>query len=522
MIKSSTAESYKLEYLPEGPYYPNGMVTSPHYLASTAGLDILRRGGNALEACIAMGATLAVVFPHMCSLGGDAFWLFYSAKTNQIKALNASGRSAKLANLAFYQDQGLSEIPTRGVLSCNTVPGLLHGFGEILNFSHNSLGSTFSLESLLESAILYAEEGFAVSPALAKWSTLYLKRHKEDPQNNPLTEELAKIFFQSGSPLKHGEILRQRDLGRSLRLLAKEGPSSFYAGALGEKITTELSEAGSPLRFSDFKSHSSDWVEPLSVNYRGFTAYNLPPNTQGLASLAILNILQNFDLKSLKEGSSDYYHLLIEATKEAFSDRDQYLSDPAWMKVKVEDLISLKHGEEQAARINLKASKTYTKLNPGGDTVFVGAVDRYGNSVSMIQSIFYDFGSAVVAKDTGIILQNRGCYFSLDPKKVNVLAPKKRTLHTLNPAMLFKDKRPYLVYGTMGGEGQPQTQAQLITRIVDFELNCSEAISRPRFLYGRAWGQANNHLFLEGRISKEVFLELKQRGHDPVLVEDYS
>ncbi|MFM0327877.1 gamma-glutamyltransferase family protein, partial [Caballeronia glebae] len=257
--------------------------------------------------------------------------------------------------------------------------------------------------------------------------------------------------------------------------------------------------------------------------YRDTVAYNLPPNTQGMASLEILNILDNVDMSKIPEGSPDYYHVMVEATKEAFVDRDKYLSDPDFVKIPLDFLLSPQHGKEQAARIEMNAAARDLKpLDPKGDTAWFGVVDKDGNAVSIIQSIYHDFGSGIVPSGTGVLLQNRGSFFSLDPQHVNHLEPGKRTFHTLNPAMLLKNGKPYLVYGSMGGEGQPQTQAAIVTRIVDYGMTPQEAINAPRWLYGRTWGASSNDIKSEGRIPAEITAELRKRGHSVKVVEDYT
>ena len=313
------------------------------------------------------------------------------------------------------------------------------------------------------------------------------------------------------------------ELANTLNLIAKDGAAAFYTGPIAKKIVADLQANGGILTVADFAKHTADWVDPIHVQYRGLTAYNFPPNTQGMASLEILNILNNFDVKSLGEGSADYYHLLVEATKQAFADRDRYLTDPAFAKIPLDFLLSPEHGKEQAARIDLKtAAKDVTPLDPKGDTVWIGVVDEEGNAVSLIQSIYHDFGSGIVAGDTGVLLQNRGSFFSLDPSHVNCLKPHKRTFHTLNPAMLLQDGKPYLVYGTMGGEGQPQTQAAIVTRVVDFGMSPQDAIIGPRWLHGRTWGASSNDLKLESRIADNVIEELKRRGHPVKVVDAYT
>ena len=277
------------------------------------------------------------------------------------------------------------------------------------------------------------------------------------------------------------------------------------------------------LTLKDFASHTADWVDPLKVQYRGYTAYNLPPNTQGMASLEILNILNNIDVAKLGEGTADYYHVMVEATKQAFADRDKYLTDPKFSPIPLDYLLSVQHGKDQAARIDMnRAAATVKPLDPKGDTVWIGVVDKDGNAVSLIQSIYHDFGSGIVAGGTGVLLQNRGSFFSLDPAHVNHLEPGKRTFHTLNAAMLLKDDKPFLVYGTMGGEGQPQTQAAIATRIVDFGMFPQDAVAAPRWLHGRTWGAASNDLKMEGRIPQEVLDDMKRRGHPVARVDDYT
>jgi len=283
-----------------------------------------------------------------------------------------------------------------------------------------------------------------------------------------------------------GEILRQRDLFSTFVRLAGQGPEEFYHGDIARQIVADLEANDGMLTMDDFAHHRSDWVKPISVPYRDTVAFNLPPNSQGIASLSILNILNQFELSEIREGSAEYYHLLVEATKEAFRDRDQYLTDPAFLDIPVEEILSLAHGQAQAARICSSRAVLGTDLKPldsKGDTVWLGVVDQFGNAVSLIQSIYQDFGSAIVPAGTGALLHNRGSFFSLQASHINRLEPGKRTAHTLNPAMLFKRGKLYLVYGTMGGEGQPQTQAAIVTRIVDYRLSPQDAIDAPRLLY---------------------------------------
>jgi len=507
------------------PIAVNGAVTTPHYLASQAALAVLRDGGNAVDAAIAAAATLAVVYPQMNTLGGDNFWLIYNAKTKEVRALNASGRSGAKATIDFYKSKGFSKIPSRGYYAANTVPGAVSGWDAAYRYSHASMSNKgLPWSKLFDSAILYAKDGFPVTPSLARWEEININPNDNEFRNLQRFDGFRQTYLKAdGSAYKVGEAMKLPDLAHSLQLIAKDGSKAFYKGPIAKMIVADLKAHDGMLSLDDFAQHHADWVKPLSVDYRGYKAYNLPPNTQGMASLEILNILNNFDVKRLGEGSSDYYHLIVEATKEAFLDRDKYLTDPDFANIPLERLLSKAHGVEQAARIKMdKASQNLKPLEPKGDTVWLGVVDKDGNAVSLIQSIYHDFGSAIVAKGTGFVLQNRGSFFSLDKNDINHLEPRKRTFHTLNAAMLLKNDKPFLVYGTMGGEGQPQTQAAIATRIVDFGMSPQDAIAAPRWLNGRTWGASSNDLKIEGRVPQDVLDSLKTRGHPVVKVDDYT
>ncbi|OIJ12079.1 gamma-glutamyltransferase [Anaerobacillus alkalilacustris] len=502
---------------------PNGMVTSPHYLATQAGMNILQNGGNAIEAAIAAAASISVVYPHMNGIGGDNFWLVYNAKKQELKGLNGSGRAGEFATIDFYQKQNYETIPARGYLSANTVPGSVAGWDQAYQYSKKYLGGDIPWSELLQPAISYAKKGFPVTPSQAYWTKINTQKSDEF-RNLQRFDEFQNIFLkENGLLYQAGELMMQHDLAVTLETIAKEGSRAFYQGSIGKQIVDDLRLNGGLLTEGDFRKHSSDWVKPISVNYRGYTAYNLPPNTQGLASLSILNILKHFDLTCIEEGSPEYIHLIVEATKLAFGDRDQWLTDPDFSHIPVDELISEKRGKQLAAKINLAETLSMEKqLEPKGDTVWLGVVDQYGNAVSLIQSIYHDFGSGIIPKGTGVLLQNRGSFFSLNPNDVNCLQPNKRTFHTLNPAMLFRGKSPYLVYGTMGGEGQPQTQAALVTRIIDYNYSVQAAIEAPRWLYGRTWGANSNRLKIESRISKEVRNELQKKGHCIEAVDEFT
>ncbi|WP_407946843.1 gamma-glutamyltransferase [Oxalobacter aliiformigenes] len=502
-----------------------GSVTSPNYLASVAGLEVLQKGGNAVDAAIAVASTMNVVYPQMTTLGGDNFWLIYNAKTKEVKALNASGRAGELATIDFYKKKGFERIPSRGYLAANTVPGTVSGWDAAHKYAHaNMSNSGLPWKALFDSAILYSQDGFPVTPSLARWQAINVDPTDSEFRNLQRFSGFKQTYLKpDGSPYKVGEIMKLPQLANTYKLIAEKGANEFYRGSIAKKIVADLQKNGGVLTLNDFANHTADWVTPLSVNYRGYTAYNLPPNTQGMASLEILNVLNNIDVKKLGEGTPDYYHVMVEATKQAFADRDKYLTDPKFAKIPLDYLLSEKHGKDQAARISMnKAAATVKPLDPKGDTVWIGVVDKDGNAVSLIQSIYHDFGSGIVAGDTGVLLQNRGSFFSLDPTHINHIEPGKRTFHTLNAAMLLKDKKPFLVYGTMGGEGQPQTQAAIATRVVDFGMFPQDAVAAPRWLHGRTWGAASNDLKMEGRIPQATLDEMKRRGHPVAEVDDYT
>lgn len=500
-----------------------GMVTTPHYLASQAGLSILQRGGNAIEASIAIASTLAVVYPHMNGIGGDNFWLIYNAKTKELKGINGSGRSGEKATIEFYRSKGYERIPARGPLAAITVPGAIGGWDTAYQYGMQEMEGTFSWRDLLAQAIQYAKEGFPVTPSQHHWTNINLYQQDTTYRALGRFQEFARIFLKDGKAYKVGDLLIQEDLANSLEQIAEHGADYFYNSEWTKQLVEDIQSHGGILTVDDFKRHRSEMVEPISVPYRHYEAYNLPPNSQGMATLSILNILNQLDLSDIEEGSALYYHILVEAIKLAFRDRDKHLTDPAFHDIPLKELLSKERGAELAKNIkgNLLASVLHA-LDPKGDTCWFGVVDEEGNAVSCIQSIYHEFGSAFIPKGTGVVLQNRGSYFSLDENHVNRLEPRKRSFHTLNPAMLMKDGKPALVYGTMGGEGQPQTIAMLTTRIVDYGMNVQEAIEAPRFLYGRTWGADSNTLKVESRISQHVRKELESFGHSVEVLNEFS
>lgn len=490
-----------------------GMVSAPHYLASASGLDILRRGGSAVDAAIAINATLCVVYPHMAGIGGDGFWLIAGAETDGVQALHAGGPSAKAATREYYRERGCTDrIPDRGPLAALTVPGAVDGW----RLAHERHGR-LPWRELFADAIRYAREGMAVTRSLADWLVQDLEILRRYPTS-------ASIYLPDDKPLREGARLVQADLADSLELIAEKGArAGFYEGDLARSICEALQAEGSPLTPEDFANYKARWTEPISSNYRGYQVYQQGPNTQGFAALQIMNLLDGFDVASWGEGTADYYHHIVEAIKVAFADRDEWLTDPAFVDIPLERLLSPEYADERRTLIDslrantrvepgIRYEKSFDRQPADGDTVYFCAVDSDGLVVSNIQSIYHDFGSAVVAGDTGILMQNRGCFFSLDDNHPNRLEPEKHTFHTIIPAMLMKDGKPVLAYGTMGGEGQPQTQAAMLTRLIDFGFDVQQAIEAPRWLMGRTWGTASSNLWLESRIPEETIRELRLRG----------
>ena len=502
-----------------------GCISTPHYLASQAGLHILRRGGTAVDAAIAATAVLSVVYPHMCGLGGDSFWLMYDARAGRLHALNASGRAAALATPELYYRRGLKAIPSRGPLAAITVPGAVSGWNAAFTLSRKQLGSVLGWDTLLADAIHYACDGFAVSQSLAQWLDMDWSDLKGLPGFAALFASVSDSCPKETCTALPGADARLclPHLGRTLELLAREGADAFYHGSIAQAIDACMREHDAPLRAADLATHTVRWDEPLCIPYRDTVAASTPPCSQGMSALQILNICNQFDVAGMGEGSADWYHLMAEAVRLAFADRNRWLTDPDHSAIPLHRLLSPDYGQEQARRIRPDQCLAMPGgLRPGGDTVWVGVVDAAGNAVSMLQSIYHEFGSGVVAGETGILLQNRGCAFSLEPAHVNSLVPGKRTLHTLTPAMLLRQGKPWLVYGSMGGDGQPQTLAALASRVLDFGLSPQEAVTAPRWLLGRSWGAQDSDLKLEGRITPAVVAELRRRGHPVRLLADFT
>lgn len=488
----------------------NGMVSSPHYLASVAGLRVLQDGGSAVDAAVAVNATLAVVYPHMTGVGGDAFWLIHDAATGRVHGLNASGRAGAAATRELFRDRGESTIPVRGPRSVVTVPGAVDGWCA----AHERFGS-LPLARLLEPAITYARDGYAMSAGQARCLDQVadvLARHSPD----------WECLLPAGRAPSIGRAVLLPLLARTLEAVAARGRAGFYTGPVADEISTSLQRAGGFLTAADFAAHHSDWTEPVHTTYRGYDCYQHPPNSQGFAHLMTLNVLEGYDVAAMGDGV-EYLHAVVEATRLVFADRDRHLSDPAFCPLPMDELLS----KDYAARLRARIEPAHAPVPAyapaaGGDTTATVVVDGDGNAVSVIQSLYHECGSGFVAGDSGVLLQNRGSFFSLDEGHVNRLEPGKRTFHTLMPGMLLRDGRPHLVYGTMGGEGQPQTSTALVTRIVDFGHEVQQAIDAPRWLYGRTWGEDTRDLRIESRTPAPVIDGLRRRGHPVRVVDDFD
>jgi gamma-glutamyltranspeptidase len=508
--------------LSEQPVFASrGMVACAHYLATQAGVQILTQGGNAIDAAIAANATMTVVYPSTCSAGGDVFMLIWDEKSRKLYALNGSGRAPQGMTPELFAAQGFEQIPERGPLSIN-VPGAVDGWFEALERF-----GTLAAETIFAPAIAYAEEGVPVTSKLSGWlnqaALPVLKRW----------ESSASVYLPNNRPPRTGDVFRQPDLAYTYRMLAKEGRDAFYRGSIAREMTDYIQQSGGVLSIEDMQKHHSDWVEPISTNYRGYDVFEFPPNSQGLTALEMLNIIEGYNLKSLGYQTPEYLHILLEAKKLAFADRDQYISDPDFVDVPVERLVSKEYAELQRARINPQraASSVSAGLEKDGDTMYLCVADGEGNVVSLIQSLYFGFGSGVVGGDTGVMLHNRGSYFSLDPRHVNYLQPGKRTMHTLAPAMVLRDGTPYMAIGTMGGDAQPQIHVQLLSAMLDFGLNIQQAIAAPRWRSGRIrlnplsgkqdiiQGQRGVDEHLERNIAEVVMMENRFREGVPLLLD---
>ncbi|HVA84707.1 MAG TPA: gamma-glutamyltransferase [Candidatus Saccharimonadales bacterium] len=489
-----------------------GLVATSQPLASAAGLRVLMEGGNAVDAAVTAAAVLSVVEPSMNGIGGDLFAIVYDPATRTLRGLNASGRSAYAATAEALRARGCERVPEHGVLSIS-VPGVVDGWAQLL-----ARCGTIPLSRALAPAIEYARHGFPVAEIVGvQW--------QEAERFLAADSHAARTFLPAGRAPRPGEIFANPRLAASLEQIAHDGPDAFYRGGLARAIVADLQQRGSLLDARDFAETRADWVEPLRATYRGYEVCEMPPNTQGLTAIEMLNILEADDLRALGHNSAACLHLLIEAKRIAFADRDAYIADPAFVPPHVIETLASKSyaaarrreiDPRRAAASHAPAALPVSPGEPGaptiegrdrGDTVYLTAADGQGHVISLIQSIFNSFGSGVVAGDTGIVLHNRGSLFSLQPGHPCVLGPHKRPMHTIIPAMVLRDGRPWLSFGVMGGDLQPQGHVQVLANLIDFGMNVQEAgeAARVRSL--------NAGVALESGIPPDVRAALAEMGH---------
>jgi gamma-glutamyltranspeptidase/glutathione hydrolase len=482
----------------------HGMVASSQPLASEVGLQILKDGGNAVDAAIAMAAMLNVTEPMMTGIGGDAFMQVYWSKTQELKGLNASGRCPRALSLDYFAKRGITKMPETGMESI-TVPGAFDGWVTLL-----SKYGTMPLARLLEPAINTADNGFPVMERAAEdWSfeVQMLKRTPAGESN----------YLVDGRAPYPGEIFKQKNLARTLRSLAAGGRDAFYKGEIGHAIAAYCKQNGGFITMDDLADQHCEWVDPISTDYRGYTVYECPPNGQGLTALLALNILEGFDLASMNSHPDRYYHTLIEATRLAFADRNRYIADPRFAKVPVSELLSKDYAAKRRALIDPEktiATPSPGEITGGGDTTYFTVIDKDRNIVSFINSVYGPFGSGIIAGDTGICLQNRGAGFTLDAHHPNRLEPGKRPFHTIIPAMVFRDGKPLMGFGVMGGDIQPQGQVQVLCNMIDLGMNLQQAISAPRYRCMKG-----TDVLLEDDLTEPVIDSLIKRGHVRVAPE---
>lgn len=484
----------------------HGMAATSQPLATQAALDILKAGGNAMDAAIAANAVLGLVEPTGNGMGGDLFAIIWDAKTQKLYGLNASGRSPYDLTLDYFLENNYKKIPSHGPLPVS-VPGAVDGWFEI-----NKKFGSMKMKEILQPAINYANNGFPVSELIA-----YYWNGSRSLQRFPGFKE---TFMPNGKAPAKGEIFKNPRLAKTFETIAKGGRDAFYKGEIAEKIVKYVREQGGFLSMRDFVDHHSDWVEPISVNYRGYDVWELPPNGQGTAALQMLNILENYDIASMGFGSPEYMHVFIEAKKLAFEDRAKYYSDMDFNKLPIEELISKKYAKERTALINDRAARSYPAGElEMGNTIYLTVADKDGNMVSLIQSNYRGMGSGMTPGDLGFILQDRGELFSLDKNHMNVYEPHKRPFHTIIPAFITKDGKPFVSFGLMGGAMQPQGHAQIVVNLIDFGMNLQVAGDAPRIRHDGS-SQPTGEVMTDGGVvnlesgfSFETINELMGRGH---------
>jgi gamma-glutamyltranspeptidase/glutathione hydrolase len=494
----------------------NGMVATSQALATQIGLDVLRKGGSAVDAAIAADAALGLMEPMSCGIGGDLFAIVWDNKTQKLYGLNASGRSPYKATREYFKSQKLKEIPLYGPLSWS-VPGCVSGWDEL----HKKFGK-LALTDILGPTIEYANDGFPVTEVIAGgWG-----RSKKNLGKSP---DALATYFPDGKAPKAGDVFKNPNLGRTYEAIARAGPQVFYKGAVAKKIVAYSDKVDGLFTLKDFADHTATWVEPVSTTYRGYQVWELPPPGQGIAVLQMLNILSAYNLKKMGPQSADYWHLFAEAKKLAYADRARFYADPDFVKLPTAELISMPYADKRRKLIDM--DKARTDQSPGdpklatSDTIYLTVVDKDRNCVSFIQSNYHGFGSQHVPGDLGFALQNRGNLFALDEKHLNRLEPHKRPFHTIIPALVTKDDKPFLVFGVMGGDFQAQGHVQVLVNMIDFGMNVQEAGEAPRIEHvgsptptGKPGDPKGGTLNAERGIPAAVLRDLERRGHQVSVV----
>ena len=486
----------------------NGMAATSQPLATQVAIDILKKGGNAIDAAIAANAMLGLVEPTGSGIGGDLFAIIWSADKKKLYGLNASGRSPRSLRLEYFKENGYEFIPSRGPLPVS-VPGCVDGWFEM----HEMFGS-LPMKDILQPAISYAREGFPVSEVIAYYLASNVRALEEYPN-------IKEVYAPEGKVPAKGEIFKNPYLANTLEKIVKGGRNEFYRGSIAKEIAAFMKKQGGFLTYDDLSRHHSEWVEPVKTTYRGYEVWELPPNGQGIAALQILNILEGYDISSMGFGSAEYVHLFTEAKKIAFEDRAKYYTDPLFTKVPVDQLISKKYAAERRKLINPeRAGRVYDAgVVEAGNTIYLTVADKYGNMVSLIQSNYRGMGSGMCPTGLGFILQDRGEMFSLAPGHANVYAPGKRPFHTIIPAFITKSGKPWISFGVMGGDMQPQGHVQIVCNIIDFKMNLQEAGDAPRIYHTGSSEPTGEQmtdggiLHLESGYRPEVIQKLMSMGH---------
>lgn len=486
----------------------NGMVATSHPLATQIGLDILKQGGTAVDAAIAANIALGLMEPTGNGIGGDLFAIIWDAQSNKLHGLNASGPAPMNLSIDYFEEQGLKKIPAYGPLPV-TVPGAVDGWVKL----HEKFGK-LKFKSLFEPTIEYAEKGFPITETIAYYLDKSQKRFEKYPN-------FSEVWIKNGRMPQKGEIFKNPQLANTLRIIAEKGRAGFYEGEIAQTMANFVQAQGGFLTYDDLAKFHSEWTQPVSSNYRGYDVWELPPNGQGIAALQILNILENYDLKKMGLFSSEYIHLFTEAKKIVFADRAKYYADPNFSNIPVNELISKSYAKERAKLINLdKASKANDAgILKSGDTIYLTAADKFGNMVSLIQSNYRGMGSGMMPTGLGFMLQDRGELFSLDKNHKNALEGGKRPFHTIIPAFVTKDGKPFISFGVMGGATQPQAHAQIIINMIDFGLNLQEAGDAPRIVHSgssQPTGEVmtdGGSLSIESGFGKQIEQELSNKGH---------